>query len=58
MVKRSSLLVGLDDPGHDLSKSLWLSMFVTITASLSGLNSLRLVPFIDPKGIGRCPLAL
>jgi hypothetical protein len=56
-VNPSTLSLGLDECGHELSKSLWVSMFVTITASLSGLKSLRSFAPIEPKGTGRCLLA-
>lgn len=52
-VSLSSLLLGLVDPPHVNSVSLWLSMFVTMTASLSGLKPFCLDPSIDPSGIGR-----
>lgn len=61
MVSRSSLLAGLDDdPAHVFSVSLWLSMFVTMTANLSGLNPPfpGTLPSMDPNGNPRGPLAL
>ena len=38
--------------------SLRLSIFVTTTASLSGLNSFLPLVSREPSGNGRCPLAL
>jgi hypothetical protein len=59
MFNLSSLLLGLvDKPVHVFSTSLWLSIFVTMIASLSGLNPAGRLVSTEPRGSPLCPLDL